>query len=138
MDAIEYEEIRQLLGRYNLAIDLGDTDGWAGCFTPDGAFECSGLPDGSPLGGRHEGTEGLRAYAATHFGKAKGRARHWNANILIEGDGETATMRCYLLNVTAGAGRMAGTTGIYDDRLRKVDGEWRFVERHIAVDAVPG
>jgi hypothetical protein len=33
---------------------------------------------------------------------------------------------------------MAGTSGIYDDRLRKVDGAWRFVERHIAVDTVPG
>jgi hypothetical protein len=67
-----------------------------------------------------------------------GRARHWNANMVIEGDGDTATMRCYLLNLTAGAGRMAGTTGIYEDQLRKVDGAWRFVERHIAVDAVPG
>jgi hypothetical protein len=28
----------------------------------------------------------------------------------------------------------AGTTGINEDRLRKVDGEWRFVERHIAID----
>jgi hypothetical protein len=61
MDADEYEQIRQLLGRYDLAIDLGDTDGWAACFTPDGAFQCSGLPDGSPLGGRHEGTDALRA-----------------------------------------------------------------------------
>jgi hypothetical protein len=31
----------------------------------------------------------------------------------------------------------AGTTGIYEDRLRKVDGEWRFVERHIAIDDLP-
>lgn len=137
MDAIEYEEIRQLLGRYNLAIDLGDTDGWAGCFTPDGAFECSGLPDGSPLGGRHEGTEGLRAYAATHFGKAKGRARHWNANMVIEGDGETATMTCYLLALSVG-GALAGTTGIYRDTLRKVDGTWRFVERHVTIDQPRG
>jgi ketosteroid isomerase-like protein len=68
MDAIEYEEIRQLLGRYNMAIDLGDTTGWAACFTPDGVFECTGLPDGSPLGGRHEGTEALVAYATTHYG----------------------------------------------------------------------
>ena len=30
MDAIEYEEIRQLLGRYNLAIDLGDAAGLGG------------------------------------------------------------------------------------------------------------
>ena len=45
MDAIEYEHIRQLLGRYNLAIDLGDADGWAATFTPDGVFRCTGLTE---------------------------------------------------------------------------------------------
>jgi hypothetical protein len=134
MDAIDYELIRQLLGRYNMAIDLGDAEGWAATFTPDGVFRCTGVPEGSPFGGRYEGTDELIAYAKTHFGVAKGRARHWNANLLIEGDGEAATMRCYMLNLTAGAGRLAATTGIYEDRLRKVDGEWRFAERHIAVD----
>jgi hypothetical protein len=134
MDAIDYELIRQLLGHYNMAIDLGDAEGWAATFTPDGVFRCTGLPEGNPLGGRYEGTDELVAYAKTHFGIAKGRARHWNANLVIECDGETATMRCYLLALTAGAGKLAGTTGIYEDRLRKVDGEWRFVERHIDVD----
>ena len=136
MDAIEYELIRQLLGRYNLAIDLGDAEGWARTFTADGVFRCTGLPEGSPLGGRYQGTDELVAYAKVHYGIAKGRARHWNANLVIEGDGETATMRCYLLALTAGAGKLAGTTGIYEDRLRKVDGQWRFVERHIAIDDV--
>jgi hypothetical protein len=134
MDAIEYEHIRRLLGRYNLAIDLGDAEGWAATFTPDGVFQCSGLPEGSPLGGRYEGTAELVAYARTHFGIYAGRARHWNANLVIDGDGETATMRCYLLALTAGSGRLAGTTGIYEDHLHKVDGEWRFVERHIRID----
>jgi uncharacterized protein (TIGR02246 family) len=134
MDAIEYEEIRQLLGRYNLAIDLGDAAGWAACFTPDGVFECTGLPDGSPLGGRHEGAEALVAYATTHYAKAKARARHWNANLVIDGDGETATMTCYLLALSVG-GALVGSTGIYRDRLRKVDGSWSFTERHIAIDA---
>jgi hypothetical protein len=134
MDAIEYEHIRQLLGRYNLAIDLGDAEGWAATFTPDGVFRCTGVPDGSPLGGRHEGTDALVAYATTHYGIAKGRARHWNANLVIDGDGHSATMRCYLLALRAG-GTLSGTTGIYADRLRKLDGQWRFVERHIAIDA---
>ena len=58
MDAIEYEHIRPLLGRYNLAIDLGDAERWAATFTPDGVFRCTGLPEDSPLGGRHEGTDG--------------------------------------------------------------------------------
>src|SRR3954453_8478795 len=122
MDAIEYEHIRQLLGRYNMAIDAGDAEDWAATFTPDGVFRCTGLPEDHPLGGRYEGTDELVAYARTQHAVTKGRSRHWNANLVIDGDGETATMRCYMLNLTAGAGRLAGTTGIYEDRLRKVDG----------------
>jgi len=133
MDAIDYEDIRQLLGRYNLAIDLGDAEGWASTFTPDGVFTCSGLPEGNPLAGRFEGTAELVEYARTHYGILKGRARHWNANLVIEGDGDTATMRCYLLALTASS-QLTGATGIYEDRLRKVDGAWRFVERHIRMD----
>ena len=135
MSALDYEEIRQLLARYNYAIDLGDADGWAACFTPDGAFECTGVPEGSPFGGRHAGASALRAYATLHYATAKGHARHWNANLEIDGDGSTATMRCYLLALsTARPGSLAGSTGTYRDRLRKVDGRWLFVERHVAID----
>lgn len=135
LTALDHEEIRQLLARYNLAIDLGDLDGWAACFTPDGAFECRGVPEGSPFGGRHVGTEALRAYAAGHYGAAKGHARHWNANLLIEGDGTWATMTCYLLALSVGRPpTVAGSTGIYRDRLRKVGGRWLFEERHVTID----
>ena len=135
MDAIDYEEIRQLLGRYNLAIDLGDAAGWAATFAPGWVFRCTGVPDGHPLGVTVGRSDALIAYAETSYRITHGRARHWNANTVIEGDGETATMRCYMLNLTAGSGKVAGTTGIYEDRLRKVDGDWRFVERHIEIDA---
>lgn len=138
MEAIDYEEIRQLLGHYNLAIDLGEAEAWAACFTPDGVFECTGVPDGSPFGGRHAGTEALRAYAATHYGLAKGHARHWNANLVIDADGcapaTAATMTCYMLALSVGGAALAGSTGIYRDALRKVDGTWLFASRHITLD----
>jgi hypothetical protein len=135
MSALDYEEIRLLLARYNLAIDLGDVDAWVGCFTDDGVFECSGLPAGSPFGGRHEGRDALAAYARTHYGTAKGNARHWNANLVIEGDGERATMTCYLLALRVGSPpSVTGSTGIYRDHLRKDGGTWRFVERHVTID----
>jgi len=135
MSALDYEEIRRLLAQYNFAIDLGDADGWAACFTPEGVFQCSGLPEGSPFGGRHEGSAALLAYAKTHYGKAKGHARHWNWNLEIDGDGDTATMRCYLLALAVGhPPAVNGSTGIYVDRLRKVDGRWLFEERHITID----
>lgn len=139
LSADDHEAIRALLARYNFAIDLGDADAWAGCFTETGTFECTGLPEDSPLAGRFEGRDALAAYARTHLGLNKGLARHWNWNLLIDGDGDEATMRCYLLALRAGQGpdvKMAAT-GIYEDRLVRTADGWRFAARHIRVDPQP-
>ena len=130
----DHEEIRQLLARYNFAIDLGDIDGWVACFTPDGSFECLGLPDGHPFGGKHIGAAALRAYCEGHFGRGKGRGRHGNFNLLIEGDGDEATMQCYMDAYRVGL--RDGATGIYRDTLQRTPGGWRFVTRQVTVDAV--
>ena len=45
-----------------------------------------------------------------------------------------ATVRCYLAMVRKDA---FVTTGAYEDTVRKVDGEWRFVRRHVVIDPVP-
>ncbi len=34
----DYEEIRQLLARYNFAVDFGHVDEWVDTFTADGTF----------------------------------------------------------------------------------------------------
>ena len=138
MTALDYEEIRQLLARYNFAVDFGDADGWADCFTPDGVFRCT--PEGGPLTGRHAGRDALVAYAVTHHGASGGRARHWNWNLEIAGDGDTATMRCYLAAYAATgteAPAALRVTGVYRDALVKVDGRWLFAERHVHVDPQP-
>lgn len=133
----DHEDIRQLLARYNFAIDLGRIGQWVNCFTSDGVFECTGLPEGSALGGRHAGPDALRDYAVTHFGIHKGRARHWNWNLLIEPAGENrAVMTCYLNAQTAGQGDSAvlRATGIYEDELVKDEEGWRFRSRHVTID----
>ena len=90
-------------------------------FTTDGVFRCTGLPEGSPLSGRYQGTRRAGRVRQGPLRHRQGSGRHWNANLVIDGDGETATMRCYLLALTAGGGKLTGTTGIYEDRLGKVD-----------------
>lgn len=127
------EEIRNLLARYNFAIDLGDIDGWVVTFTPDGSFECLGLPEGNPFGGKHVGAAALKAYCERHFGMGKGKGRHGNFNLLIEGDGDAATMQCYMDAYSTG--RPSGTTGIYRDTLRRTPDGWRFVTRQVTIDA---
>jgi ketosteroid isomerase-like protein len=138
--ADDCEAIRQLVARYNFAIDLGQVDDWVACFTPDGVFECLGLPEGAVTGGRHEGADALRRYAEGHFDQNQGRARHWNWNLLIEADGTgaepSASMTCYLNAFSGGRGSSAvlRATGIYRARLVERDGRWLFASRQVTVD----
>ena len=136
LQADDYEEIRQLLARYNFAIDFGHIDDWVETFVPEGKFSCVGLPEDAPLGGTHEGKGALRSYAESHFGVNQGRARHWNWNLVIEGNGDTATMQCYLNAYSAGQGESAlfRVTGVYRDRLSRTESGWKFVEREVTID----
>mgnify|MGYP001162330979 FL=1 len=132
----DYEEIRQLLARYNFAIDFGEIDSWVQTFTSNGVFSCLGMPEDAPLGGTHRGADALRAYAETHFSINQGRARHWNWNLIIEGDNVAATMQCYLNAYSAGQGDSAlfRVTGVYRDRMVRTDDGWRFIEREVTID----
>ena len=136
LNADDHIEIQQLLARYNWAVDFGETSSWADCFTPDGIFECLGLPEGAPLGGRHVGRDALIAYATRHFEINQGRARHWNWNVLIDCAEDTATMRCYLNAYSAGQGDSAlfRVTGTYRDELVRDAHGWRFARRQVTID----
>ncbi len=118
-------EILELAARYNHAIDSGDGKGWAATFTPDGVFETSR--------GATTGTAALAQFAETFATRMAG-SRHWNDNHVIEGDGDEATHRCYLQLLRTGEQAGIISTGRYDDRLRRVDGAWRFVHRTVLSD----
>lgn len=117
--------IVDLAARYNHAFDSQNSDAWADTFTADGVFE-------SP-GGRATGREELRAYNANREGATD--RRHWIDNVTIEGDGETAQLRCYLLLIDITQGGAPVATGRYDDDLARVDGAWKFTHRRVSVDA---
>ena len=136
LEPSDYEEIRQLLAQYNFAIDFGNIEQWVDTFTADGSFTCLGLPEDAPLGGHHEGKDALREYAKRHFSINQGRARHWNWNLLIEGNGDEAKMTCYLNAYSAGQGDTAlfRVTGIYRDSLQRTDSGWKFAKREVSID----
>ncbi|TAJ19684.1 MAG: nuclear transport factor 2 family protein [Dehalococcoidia bacterium] len=120
-------DIQELLARYNHAIDSGDITTWAACFTADGAFTSGGRTS--------TGTKELEEFAANFHSRMPG-SRHWNNNIVIEGEGDSATMRCYLQLLKTGNGEPATlvTTARYEDTLRRVDGAWRFASRTVVRD----
>ena len=101
--------IQDLIARYNHAIDGGDPEGWAATFAPDGTFES------------------LVAFARGFQQRLPG-ARHWNNNLLIDGDGDHATTRCYLMLWRECA---PVSEGMYVDTLKRINGQWRFTSRKV-------
>jgi uncharacterized protein (TIGR02246 family) len=129
-------EIVELVARYNWALDITrDPEAVADCFTDDGVFV-----SGNGSGGR------TRAGLVEYFGGGGERLRpgdapvlrHWTTNHLVEGDGDEATHSAYILLIALGeAGARVDRTGVYRDRLRRVDGRWLFAERQVSIDQYP-
>lgn len=118
--------IQQLYARYNHAIDFGDAEGWAACFTPDGVFN-------SGMGGPQQGTEALKAFAGGFASRMK--ARHWNTNLVVEGSGESAKGKCYLMLMNLADGKATPlVTAVYHDELKKTADGWKFASRAVQPD----
>ena len=125
-------EIRDLISRYNKAIDTGDADGYANTFTPDGQF--------IGIVGTFNGRDELRAFAAAYSTEEQyadfASAQHWVTNVVADGDGSEATVFSHLQMVKplTDGGRIL-LVGHYDDIVRKVDGQWLFAQRIVVSDA---
>jgi hypothetical protein len=104
------EEIREVIARYDFAIDLGDPEADANCFTEDGAFVHTGAGNQSSK------------MAKTYTGRK-----------------ETATMRSFIIGFTCGVYPVPKIfeTGIYYDKFRKVNGKWYIEERNFRCDPQP-
>ena len=127
LSAADITEIEQLVAAHYHHYDRRDPVPFADTFTEDGVLE---------LGGRsHEGREALAAWAETlNERHGPDRYRHWVNNIWIEGEGDEAELRCYLVMFdNTGDGRVT-LIGQYDDRLRRVDGKWKFSLRRFTAE----
>lgn len=120
--------ILNLLAAYNHAIDLGDSAAWAECFTVDGEF------DARPICHCHGRTE------LVEFAEKRGQpggSRHWTSNVWVEGEGDQATARLYLMMLAPGNHASPGLTGVYYDNLVKVGGQWKIRYRRLVFEETP-
>ncbi|MHB1583570.1 MAG: nuclear transport factor 2 family protein [Acidimicrobiales bacterium] len=121
-------EITELVARYNHAVDSGDGEAFAGTFTDDGALD---------VGARViEGRAALAAFAAQLPENVRA-PRHIASNLLIDGNDGAATLSAYvqMFSLTGDPPRQAvAASGLYDDRLVKIDGRWRFERRVFVAD----
>ncbi|HEY1720370.1 MAG TPA: nuclear transport factor 2 family protein [Magnetospirillaceae bacterium] len=118
--------ITELVARYNHAIDHQDAVTWANLFTEDGILITNDQI-------RAQGRTALLAYAQSAPPEGRSR-RHWTSNVLIEIDGNTATLKAYVMVFNLAEGLSAPyLMAEYDDCLVKSDGQWRFRLRHMRV-----
>lgn len=119
-------EIQELVARYDRAVDTGDAEAWALCFTEDGSWD-----GGIRVEGREALAEFVRGLPENPvFAPFRG-ARHFVANVLVEetAPGE-ARLRCDNLMLQPREGGPAALAAAdYDDLLRRVDGRWLFAAR---------
>ena len=108
-------EIRNLLARYCLCLDLDDVDGWVALFTPDAIYHVYGRA--------FEGHDGLRRMLAG----APGGLHLGGPPVVERVDDDRAATRQNLLFVERGTGVMR--SAVYDDELVRTTDGWRIASR---------
>jgi SnoaL-like protein len=136
LGAPEVSAIQQLNARYFYAIDglLGPDSAamWADTFTADGTFLLLNATGEVVL--QATGTAELISIYAEFPDIAT--TRHWINNLLLEASATGATGGCYIIAMDIQSSPASITrTGLYDDQLVKVNGQWRFQSRTLTLDA---
>ena len=115
------DEIRELTARYCHAVVDGDADTIVTLFCEDGVFRSHTFAP--------EGKQALLEFYAAGVGAKTHKP--FVQNHVIEFDDEThASGRCSVEIRVLQDGEAYTQAGHYHDKYRKVDGAWRFAERH--------
>ena len=127
LTALDYEEIRQLYGRYAIGIDTGNADMFSGVFTIDATFETPGRTV--------QGRKQLAELAANQRGDAgPTNVSHVAVNIIIDPSPEGATGTSNYLRVKLGLKGEPSTLiggGLYRDTFVKTSEGWRIKKRTV-------
>jgi ketosteroid isomerase-like protein len=136
-------QIEDLMGRYLFALDYNDLDSFIEMFTDDAEFEYA---RGRVKGKAQilETVRGFKERIATIYVDEDGKPavlRHVLTHTVIRVEGDRAWTRAQwfeMANDGPGKKPKLGTFGIYEDKLRKIDGRWLFTERRIMNEFLPG
>jgi 3-phenylpropionate/cinnamic acid dioxygenase small subunit len=126
--------VRDLVHRYAERLDAGDLAGVAQLF----AEATYGVADGVAHAGADAVREALEGAVILYDGLP--RTKHVITNLVIDLDEATgsASARSYftVLQATPTLPLQPIAAGRYQDRFRRVDAAWRFVERRIHLDLI--
>jgi hypothetical protein len=124
----DFMQISQLFSKYNFDIDNGDGVAWASNFTEDGVFQD---PSWCALG-----REALIGVVGRNprLGKDLEHRHVHSLGPIIYIDKDHATAHSTVMLVTeTGSGKAGGIsiTGTYDDKMTRVNGQWKFAYRFV-------
>jgi hypothetical protein len=128
-------DILRTMAVYCHAMDYGEAEVWAECFTEDGVYRAT-FPNGDSR--EVVGRRALAAYAGAHEGPPKKYPKHMSWAHVIEIDGASATATGMFVVLNEGpTGPIIEVYGRYGDELhRGANGVWRFSSRTSHVEAV--
>jgi hypothetical protein len=125
LSAQDLLEIQMLSSQYAIAMDEGDAKTWIETWAKNGVWQ-GGL-------GRYEGLSRLCQLFSDLGERIKGK-RHLMTNFVIDGAGDSASQKCYLVVVEIGQPARLVSTLVYNDKLQKIDGRWKFSDRQVSLD----
>ncbi len=129
-------EIEDLMARYLFAIDYNDWDAYVETFAPDGELEfASGTSKGRPAIREMVAkfAEGIGRFYHTEDGKPA-KLRHVILQSAVRVEGDHAWARSLWLEMANHGPQdtmKMGTYGLYEDQLKKVNGQWLFAKRRV-------
>ncbi len=128
------QAVSELLGKMGWLYDTGDMDGVVNSFTEDAVFDLA--IEGAGKVGSFEGREVIRGlYEGAHADQTDQR-RHAVTNIWFGEETDTtikATSYLVLISIENGALTVL-STGVYNDEVVLVDGEWKIKHRDLYLD----
>jgi uncharacterized protein (TIGR02246 family) len=113
------DEIRQLVAKYSLALDMRDADAWVGLF-----------PEDVKVGNGETGRAALRTwFDATMRSQFEGTSHHIGGHIIEFDDPEHAQGVVYSKNEHETGSEWVIMQMMYVDRYERIDGRWLFRRR---------
>ncbi|MGW6898938.1 nuclear transport factor 2 family protein [Streptomyces sp. NPDC054919] len=146
--ALDYELILQTLSSFLFFMDSGtDSSGLANLFTEDGLWHMFGVDrlyrsgswHGTPMEPVYRGRAAIEEFNRTAHRNRGPWDRHWAHMPVIRISGDEATATFPYATILAGTGKdiQQMTSGVFRDKLRKVDGSWLIKECAAHIERAP-
>ena len=124
--------LMDLVARYAECIDSGDAECYARLFAPDGVLEARS----HTAHGRAEIQDWVQGLFDENRAGKQSKLKHFLGLPVIRGDGDHATVRTYVTipKQTESGEIVINMAGTYFDDCVRLDGEWLFAKRTIAIE----